>query len=198
MRKINYDNYYWQNDLVRLRALKEEDWEEAYYNNFDSKARTMLQYELELPPVIEEAKEGNSQFVGFKPGTGRLMFGIETLAGEYVGSFNLNAIDEKNGTFSIGMQIGVGHRGKGYGTAAMRILMGYAFFERRLNKYNGSVIKWNVGSATMLKKLGCVQEGIRRQNIFTDGRYVDEILFGLTKEDFIANEEKTISVAHKI
>ncbi|QNO14561.1 GNAT family N-acetyltransferase [Alkalicella caledoniensis] len=190
MKKINYENYYWQNDLVRLRALKEEDWEESYYNQFDSKARVMLQYELELPPVEEKVKESYSAFVGFKPGTGRLMFAIENLEGEFVGSFNLNSIDEKNGTFSIGMQMSVGQRGKGYGTAAMRILLGYAFFERRLNKYNGSVIQWNVGSATMLKKVGCKQEGIRRQNIYTDGHYVDEILYGLTKEDFIANEEK--------
>lgn len=189
MREINYDNYYWQNDLVRLRAVKEEDWEEAYYNMFDSHARRMLQYEIETPPVEENVQEGNRKFVGFKPGTGRLMFTIETLEGQAVGGLNISGIDEKNGTFSIGMQIGIDHRAKGYGTAAMRILLGYAFFELRLNKYNGSVIKWNVGSATMLKKVGAVEEGIRRQNIYTDGKYVDEILFGLTKEEFIENEK---------
>lgn len=190
MTKINYENYYWQNDLVRLRALKEEDWQQSYYNMYDSKARVMLQYQMDLPPVKGKLQESNNLFVGFKEGTGRLMFGIENLEGEFVGSLNLNSIDEKNGTFSIGMQINVDHRAKGYGTAAMHILLGYAFFERRLNKYEGSVIEWNVGSATMLKKLGCVQEGIRRQSIYTDGRYVDEILYGLTKDDFISNDLK--------
>lgn len=41
----------------------------------------------------------------------------------------------------------------------------------------------------MLKKLGCIQEGIRRQMVYTDGKYFDEILFGLTKDEFIENEK---------
>lgn len=76
--------------------------------------------------------------MGFKEGTGRRMFSIQTLEGTTVGGLNLNSIDERHGTFSIGMQIYPQFRGKGYGTAAMRILMGYAFLERRLNKYEGS------------------------------------------------------------
>jgi len=190
MKEISYDNYYWQNDLVRLRAMQPEDWEHDFPNLYDSKARRMLQYEIELPPTIVKEKETTEMFSNFNPDTRRLMFVIETLDGTPVGAFNMNSIDEKNGTFSIGMQIGSEYRSKGYGTAAMRILLDYAFFERRLNKYYGSVIEFNIGSATMLKKLGCVQEGIRRQQIYTDGRYYDEILYGLTKEDFIKAEEK--------
>jgi len=184
MEKIDYKNYYWQNDLVRLRAMKPEDWKEHYYNCFDSEARRMLQYELELPPTIEENKEVIESFSNFKPETKRLMFTIENLKGVNVGAFNLNSINERNGTFSIGIQIGREYRGKGYGTAAMQILLDYAFNERRLNKFNVSVIEGNIGSATMLEKLGCIQEGIRRQMIFTQGKYKDEILYGLTRSEF--------------
>jgi len=189
MKPICYDNYYWQNDLVRLRAMQPEDWENHYSDCYDSKARRLLQYEIELPPTISSEQKSSERFSNFDPSSGRLMFVIEDLDGTSVGSFNLNSIDEKNGTFSIGMQIGGEYRSKGYGTAAMRILLGYAFFERRLNKYYGSVLEGNIASATMLKKLGCVQEGIRRQQVYTDGRYCDEILFGLTKEDFIEAEK---------
>lgn len=184
MKKINYENYYWQNDLVRLRAMQPDDWEEHYYNCFDSKARRMLQYELELPPTIEENKKTVEEFSNFNPETNRLMFTIETLEGENVGAFNLNSINEKNGTFSIGIQVGRDHRGKGYGTSAMKILLKYAFNERRLNKFNVSVIEGNVGSATMMEKLGCKQEGVRREVIYTEGKYKDEILYGLTRKEF--------------
>ena len=184
MKPICYDRYYWQNDMVRLRAIQSEDWEEAYRNQFDSQARRLLEYEIELPPTIQNQKQNIEKFVDFNPSTHRLMFTIETLDGINVGGINLNAIDEKNGTFSIGTQIGVDYRGKGYGFAAMKILLGYAFFERRLNKYYGSCIEGNIASIAMLKKLGCMQEGIRRQQIYTDGRYCDEILFGLTKDGY--------------
>lgn len=190
MKRINYDNYYWQNDLVRLRALRQEDWPLSFPDLFDSKARLLLQCEMELPPVEEKHIAGVNKYSNFDPESGRLMFAIETLDGVYVGALNLNSIDERNGTFGIGMQICIEHRGKGYGTAAMRILLHYAFMERRLNKYNCYVLDGNIGSATMLKKLGCIQEGIRREHIYTNGEYKDIILYGLTKKDFIENEKK--------
>lgn len=189
MKQINYQNYFWQNELVRLRAIQANDWEAHYYNRFDTPARRLLDYEVELPPTIVEANDVIEKFINFKPGTGRLMFTIENLDGENVGALNLNSIDEKNGTFSIGMQIDRDHRGKGYGTAAMRILLRYAFFERRLNKYYGSVLEGNIASATMLKKLGCIEEGRRRQMVYTDGKYHDEILFGLTRDEFELSEK---------
>jgi len=190
MKPILYNNYYWQNELVRLRAGTFEDWEDAYPNYFDSKARFLLQEKIELPPVISDIQEQVRQFAGFNEETGRLMFTIETLDGITVGGFNLNSINERNGTFSIGIQIGIEYRGKGYGTAAMRILLKYAFLERRLNKFNVWCLEENIASITMMKKLGCVQEGVRRQIIYSGGRYLDGILFGLTKDEFVENERK--------
>lgn len=184
MRQIVYDKYFWQNELVRLRAMEESDWEDHYYNRFDTPARRLLNYEVELPPTETEAKDLITRFGDFRPGTGRIMFTITTLEGQSVGGINLNSIDEKNGTFSIGVQIDRDHRGKGYGTAAMEIVLRYAFYERRLNKYYGSVLEGNIASATMLRKLGCVEEGRRRQMVYTQGRYYDEILFGLTRSEF--------------
>jgi RimJ/RimL family protein N-acetyltransferase len=184
MRQIVYDKYFWQNELVRLRAMEESDWEDHHYNRFDTPARRLLNYEVELPPTETEAKDLITRFGDFRPGTGRIMFTITTLDGQSVGGINLNSIDAKNGTFSIGVQIDRDHRGKGYGTAAMEIVLRYAFYERRLNKYYGSVLEGNIASATMLRKLGCVDEGRRRQMVYTQGRYYDEILFGLTRSEF--------------
>lgn len=112
------------------------------------------------------------------------MFTIENLNGENVGGINLNSINERNGTFSIGIQIDRDHRSKGYGTRAVHILLKYAFFERRLNKFNDYVLEGNVASATMLRKVGCIQEGGRRQVFYTNGQYLNTILFGLTKEEY--------------
>lgn len=186
MREINYQNYYWQNEIVRLRPLKTEDWEEQYYIRFDSYARKLLRCEIELPPSINLEKQTTEQFANFNRHEGRLMFAIENLNGGFVGSINLNSIDEKNGTFSIGIIIGTEYRGTGYGTAAMKILLRYAFLERRLNKYHGLIIDGNSASASMLKKLGCVEEGKVSQMVYTDGKYLAIILFGLTKDEFIA------------
>jgi RimJ/RimL family protein N-acetyltransferase len=112
MKEINYDHYFWQDKEIRLRAIQEEDWEGHYYNRFDTAARRLLDSEVELPPTIKEAKTFVERFSNFTPGTGRIMFTIETVNGENVGGINMNSIDEKNGTFSIGIQIDRDHRRK--------------------------------------------------------------------------------------
>lgn len=185
MDKMNSSSYFWQNDLVRLRAMREEDWEGEYRNRFDSHARLLLESEIELPPVPEEIRDATKKIQNFDTQSGRLFFSIETLDGIWVGGANLNGIDERNGIFSIGMQIDRPMRAKGYGTAAMQILLRYAFCERRLHKFNGAVLQGNQASCEMLKKLGCQQEGIRREVTFSNGVYLDEILFGLTAEEFL-------------
>ena len=187
---IDYSTYYWQNKRVRLRAMDPEDWEEHFKNAYDSAARRMLQYELELPPTIKGTQSSIDMFSNFNPETKRIMFTIENMEGVNVGALNLNSIDERNGTFSIGMQIGRAYRGQGYGTAAMELLLNYAYNERRLNKFNVSIIEGNIGSKTMLTKLGCVQEGVRREVIYTQGAYKNEILYGLTRTDFNAARQQ--------
>lgn len=188
MKPVNYDSYFWQNELVRLRVMADDDWEAHYYNRFDTPARRLVNYLVELPATEAEARAFVARFKDFDESAGRIMFTIENRQGEVVGGVNLNGIDERNGTFGIGMQIDRDHRGRGYGAAAMRLVLRYAFFERRLHKYNGSVLEGNAASAAMLKKVGCREEGRRRQTVFTDSRYHDEILFGLTRDEFAERE----------
>jgi RimJ/RimL family protein N-acetyltransferase len=189
MRTIDYSQYYWQDDKVRLRAFEEEDWENCYTEGFDSPARILLECAVELPPTITGAKRFIEQNVAFSSTNGRIMFTIENLEGHNIGGINLNSIDERNGTFSIGIVIDQPYRGQGYGTSAMNILLGYAFLERRLHKFNDYVLEGNEGSARMMQKLGCVQEGIRRQVVYIHGKHMDFIMFGLTKDEYLANRD---------
>lgn len=189
-REIDYSHYFWQDEEVRLRAIQPEDWEDHYINRFDSPGRRLLECAVELPPTIAEAQKFTEENVDFSSTNGRIMFTIENLDGDNVGGINLNSIDERNGTFSIGIVIDKDNRCKGYGVRAMRILLKYAFLERRLNKFNDAVLEGNEGSSKMMKKLGCVQEGIRRKVIYTNGQYLDLILFGLTKNEFISKQKE--------
>jgi len=188
MKEIDYKNYYWRNELVRLRPLRIDDWEEQYYNKFDSYARRLLKFEIELPPSIDLEKKNTELFTNFNRHEGRTMFGVENLKGDFVGSINLFNIDDKNGTFTIGVIIGTEYRGNGFGTAAMRILLRFAFCERRLNKFHSTVLEENIASITMLRKIGCIEEGKVSQMVYTDGKYLDLILLGLTKDVFVKNE----------
>jgi RimJ/RimL family protein N-acetyltransferase len=190
MQSISYDKYYWQNGLVRLRAWTPEDVEPSYPSMFDSEARFLLQEGLELPPVLAKMKEDHQKWFNFSEAGGFLMFAIENLKGKLVGGINLYFVNERQGTFSIGIQIHTGERGKGYGTAAMRLLLKYAFLEKRLNKFNSGWVEGNKESEALHTKLGCIQEGRLREMTYHDGRYYDWIRVGLTKDEFLANEKR--------
>lgn len=183
MKEIDYSKYYWQDKRIRLRPTTVYDWEEFYYNYFDNSARFFLDSLIELPLTREEAKEVWTKFIE-NQANGFINFTIETHNGINVGSANLHGIDERNGTFGGGMQIGREFRGKGYGTRAMSIILDYAFNERRLHKYSAYIIEGNIASESMLKKLGCIEEGIKRDMVYHQGRYWNEIHYGLLADEF--------------
>ena len=192
--KIDYSNYFWQDNKVKLRAMQPEDWEREYRGQFDTSARRFLECSTGLPPTVPGSKKFVEENADFSSTKGRLMFIIEDLEGKSVGEINLSNIDERNGTFGIGVDIDKENRGMGYGTRAMKILLKYAFLERRLNKFNDYILEGNDASAKMMKKLGCIKEGVRRQMVYINGKYMDFILFGLTKAEFIKNHKDELNL----
>ncbi len=187
---IDYTDYFWQDDQIRLRPIRPEDWESDYMGKFDTPARRLLECTTELPPTMTECRKFAEENAEFLSKNGRIMFTIETVEGLAVGGINLNSIDERNGTFSIGIGLDKSYRGSGYGTRAMKILLRYAFLERRLNKFNDYVLEGNTASAAMMEKLGCVREGVRRQVAYIDGKFMDFILYGMTKDEFVAAQKE--------
>lgn len=84
------------------------------------------------------------------------------------------------------------NRGKGYGVDAVMATMRYAFEELGLHRLDGSMIAYNSGSiALYCGKLGWKQEGVRREYFYRKGRYWDEVIVGVTSDDYLATVEKT-------
>jgi RimJ/RimL family protein N-acetyltransferase len=65
-------------------------------------------------------------------------------------------------------------------------LLRYGFQERRHQKCDSACTHDNEASLRLHRKLGFVEEGRRRRQWFFDGRYHDDILFGMTAEEFEA------------
>ena len=53
---------------------------------------------------------------------------------------------------------------------------------------NSACLHTNEASIRLHKKLGFLEEGRRRRQVFFNGEYHDEILFGMTREEFDASE----------
>jgi RimJ/RimL family protein N-acetyltransferase len=183
------DGYFWQGAHVRLRPLRIADAEKKWREWTDSEARLMLESGLDLPPVSLEAyTEKLKPWCEFENTSQGREFAIETLAGEFVGWINLFDRDERHGTFGFGVSIFREHQRQGYAEEALRILLRYMFFERRFQKCNSACLDLNAASLGLHRKLGFVEEGRRRRVAYAHGAYHDEVLLGLLKEEFEADD----------
>ena len=176
----------WRGKRVRLRALEPGDAERFNADLVDSEGQR-TGYEITFPRSMERTRKWVAdESLSDGPAPFEFRFAIEELEeGDLVGSMNTHGVSARNGTFEYGIAIFHAHRQKGYASDAIRLLLRYYFLELRFNKAMATVYAFNRASLEMHRKLGFVEEGCLRQNLFTDGRYHDEYLFGMTAAEFL-------------
>ena len=69
-------------------------------------------------------------------------------------------------------------------TEAVEAMIKFGFEDYGLNRIVAKVIKGNVGSIKVLQKLGFVQEGILRENLYKNGQFHDVMLFSVLKSEY--------------
>lgn len=111
--------------------------------------------------------------------------GIELPAsGEIIGMISLNNIDVINRNAELGYWLGKPFWGKGYVSEAIELLVNHSFRRFKLNRIYARVMRPNTVSAHLLEKCGFTYEGTLRKNIKRNGRYLDELRYGLLLEDW--------------
>lgn len=183
--------FYWQGERIRLRPMRMDDLELwLAEEQSDSEAVHFLNYGMTLPKSTEDAKAFGERYAHFNNQAERIMFSIETLDERLIGGINIHSMNQKNGTFETGSRIYRSFRGQGYGFEAKVIVLRYAFHELRFQKYNIRCLSTNQPMIRHADRLGCQQEGRIRRHIYAAGEYHDELIFGLTREEFDELEQR--------
>ncbi len=85
---------------------------------------------------------------------------------------------------TVGYWIGQPYAGKGYMTAALRVLLPTLFGELNLHRIEAACIPTNASSIRVLEKCGFAREGLARRYLCINGVWQDHYLYGLLDEDF--------------
>ena len=178
--------YYWMYENIIVREMTEEDYLKNREIFFWARDARFYDNDVKLPLIEEGLSEREEEHLNFGGDGTRLEFAIVNLDGDYVGNVNLHSIDRKNGTFSISFYFLKKERKKGYAINAVALIVYYAFNELRLNKLNVCVNDGNEASAKLVERIGCQKEGIWKENVYYDGKYVDVNLYGMTGKQFNA------------
>ncbi|GAA5953558.1 hypothetical protein JCM10213_009323 [Rhodosporidiobolus nylandii] len=67
-------------------------------------------------------------------------------------------------------------QGKGYGSEALQWLLETAFLRFGYHRVECGAFAWNAGAIKLYKKLGFVEEGRKRERLFQEGTWQDEVL----------------------
>lgn len=103
-----------------------------------------------------------------------VLLAIETADGVHVGSLGLHAINWKDRCAELGIVIGdKAYWGQGYGTDAIRALLGLAFGEMNLHRVFLRVDADNARGIRCYEKSGFQRDGVSRHAVFREGTYHD-------------------------
>ena len=82
---LDYSNYFWQTDKIRLRALTIDDAGHRFAGSLDSISREEFNIGIELPTTVEQQKAWLEKHGGCKQVNDMVAFAIETHDQEYAG-----------------------------------------------------------------------------------------------------------------
>src|SRR5947209_1299048 len=114
-------------------------------------------------------------FRDYERRTDEQIFAIE-VEGQHVGNLGLHKIDRVHRKAEVGIVIGEpSFWSHGYGTEAMRVVLRYGFDVLGLNKISLDVLEYNTRALRTYERLGFQREGVHREDIYKDGRFVNVI-----------------------
>ena len=104
---------------------------------------------------------------------------------ELIGNVGVEDIKPAHGTATVGIFIGEAqNRGKGYGTEALNLLVGYAFGVLNLQNIMLMVFEFNQNAVKSYQKVGFKEFGRRRKAYYLNNQYHDIIFMDITREDW--------------
>jgi RimJ/RimL family protein N-acetyltransferase len=117
-----------------------------------------------------------------------LGFAIETLDDPPVlaGNIGLWGARPKDRCATLGTALGREYTGRGYGTNAMRIIVGYGFREMGPHRIQLGVAPFNPAGNRAHQKAAFTEESRLRESVLHDGRWYDEVLMSILDHEWAA------------
>jgi RimJ/RimL family protein N-acetyltransferase len=168
-------------ERIYLRPMDMEDLEKylEWYNDPALRRFLLLPY----PTSRNDEKEYIEKMT---KGKDEIVLSIVIKKGErLIGNIGLHRINRVNRSAMLGIAIGdLGMASKGLGTEAIRLMLDYGFGTLNLHRIELFVHDFNERAQNAYKKLGFVEEGRKREALYLDGKYHDELMLAILKDEW--------------
>ena len=85
--------------------------------------------------------------------------------------------------WAIGIGLAPEFRGRGYGSAAHRLVVRYLFAHTQVNRIEATTEITNVAEQRALEKAGFTREGVLRGTTFRQGRWHDQVIYSVLRDE---------------
>ena len=170
-----------QGARVRLIPLEKRHFAKSLEWLKDS---TVTEY-LPVSGTVDREEEIKSLEHLLKSGYAR-GFAAETLEGEHIGNGVLHHIDFRNRKAEFSGLVGEKRLwGKGYAVEGFAIALKIAFEDLKLNKVYVRISIDNKRAQKFCEKMGFKKEGVLRQDVLKNGKFIDFWMCSLLAEEYL-------------
>lgn len=103
---------------------------------------------------------------------------------EKIGYFRISNHSIANQNLYIGADLHPNFWGKKLAYHSYQKFINYLFINYDLHKISLEVLSTNIRAYNLYKKLGFVQEGVKRQEVFKQNQFVDSIIMSILKTEY--------------
>jgi len=170
-------------DRLILRSIHTDDSEAIYSYRSDAKVN---KYQGWIPERIEDVYEFIQNRVEAKiniPETWHQLVVIEKSSNRIIGDIGLHFLDKEKKQVELGFTLDKNFQRKGFANEAIQEVIRYLFTELNKHRIITSIDPDNLPSIKLVERLGFRKEAYHIKSIFMNGKWVDDIIYALLKEE---------------
>lgn len=177
------NQFLYQTSRIGVRGLSIKELEGNYIHWFTDASVCAFNSHFAYPKSLE----GLRQFIHQLDSSPEyIVWAIYDRAdGVHVGNIGLRVFNRIDNTAELSFLLGEkAYWGRGYGFTTGQMMLSHGFNVLNLQRIYCGCSSGNIPMQKLAAKLGFVQEGVRRRNLFLWGKYEDEIEYGMLREEF--------------
>lgn len=158
---------------LKLGDKEDLDFFLGFWNNLD--------YYGDYEPIMEQMTKAEAE-KRFADTSKKATFIVQKKDGINIGL--IVYFGQSSGSITIGYAIEPSEQGKGYGTEALQLMVDYLFLAKEIHRVQANTDPENKASQHILEKAGFKKEGVSRRSSFVRGKWQDECLYGILREEW--------------